>query len=230
MGRKVYSPTLMVLMIFVGFYAGKYTLRPMDPSWDRVPQRPSSPPPVRLSNRWPKKPVIHRFLWLTPKKWPNDLGNWGNKTLLVRGCWFTPFITVFWAHLVGDRPECGVDDISGNHDVAVISFQAYNLACISYRNRKTSACPNFAKVCAPPNPTCKDLLRQTLENAKEQSRKAEEERDLEWNPWRGHAGFVVACGNQMIEFLVLVCNMHLPKLVKHCHIFGWKDRQHWRSN
>ena len=55
------------------------------------------------------------FFWLTLKKWPNDLGNWGNKTLLVRGCWFTPFITVFWAHLVGDKPECRVDDISGNH-------------------------------------------------------------------------------------------------------------------
>ena len=33
-------------LIFVGFHVGKFTLRPMDPSWDRVPQRPSSPPPV----------------------------------------------------------------------------------------------------------------------------------------------------------------------------------------
>ena len=33
-------------LIFVGFHVGKYTLRPMDPSWDMVPQRPSSPPPV----------------------------------------------------------------------------------------------------------------------------------------------------------------------------------------
>ena len=171
----------------------------------------------------PKNQLYIVFCWLTPKKWPNELGNWGNKTLLVRCCWFTPFITAFWVHFVGDKPECRVDDISGNHDVVVIPHSRCIIWLTFHTETGKLQLARISQKCVP-HPT--QLARTSCDRPWRMQRNSLEKlkKNVIWNEIHGkkHAGFVVACGNQMIECLLLVCNMHLPNLVKHCHIHDLK--------